>query len=221
FTDLEFERKDNDGNIQQVIKVPVSPGHFEKWLKRIQEDPNLSGRTQITLPRIGFELVSLGYDASRKIATMNQFTGNQTGNLNDYSSAYTPVPYNLNLQLYISTKTQGDALQILEQILPFFCPGYTVTIDMFPEVGISQDVPFILQGVEMQDNYDGSFEQKRMVTYTLSFVAKVNLLGPIKSGGSPILHTRIKISDYNAPIEEHHWDVNNDGSITGEWIDLE
>lgn len=216
FTDLSFERKDEDGNVVQIISVPVSPGHAEKWLRRLQEDPNLSGRTQITLPRIGFEMTSLQYDPSRKLATMNQFSANQTGSIEDYATAYTPVPYNLEFALYIVTKTQGDALQILEQIVPYFTPGYTVTVDMFPEIGVKQDVPFVLQNVSMQDDYDGSFDQKRMVIYTLSFTAKTNLLGPVKKDGSIILHTRLKINNE----EEHHWDVNNDGSITGEWVDL-
>lgn len=219
FTDLTFERKDNDGNIVQHIKVPVAPGSREKWIARIQEDPNLSGRTQITLPRIGFELSGFQYDASRKLPTMTQFSGNKTGNVNDLATAYSPVPYNIDFTLYVVSKTQGDALQIVEQILPYFTPGYTVSVQMFPEVGISQDIPFVLQGVSMQDDYDGPFETKRTVTYVLNFVAKAILLGPSKREGNTILHTRIKLGE--TMKELHSWDVNNDGSITGGWEELE
>ncbi|HET8685681.1 MAG TPA: tail sheath stabilizer and completion protein, partial [Methanosarcina sp.] len=147
---------------------------------------------------------------------------NTSGVLGDDNSSYSPVPYNFTFKLYIVCKTQGDALSIVEQIIPYYGPSYTETVKMFPEVGISQDVPFTLVDVAMQDNYDGPFETKRTVTYVLTFVAKANLLGPVKQNGSTILHTRIKLTngDTNKPIEEHHWDVNDDGSITGGWEDL-
>lgn len=218
FTNLEFERKDGDGNVVQKIKVPVAPGSREKWIARLQEDPNLSGRTQITLPRIGFELSGFQYDPGRKLPTMTQFVGNTTGDLNGYASAYSPVPYNIEFTLYIVSKTQGDALQIVEQILPFFTPGYTVTVDLFPEVGITQDIPFVLQAVSMQDDYDGPFESKRTVTYVLNFVAKAVLLGPSKKDGSTILHTRVTIGETSK--ERHSWDVLNDGTIVGGWEEL-
>lgn len=219
FTNLEFERKDNQGTVIQKIKVPVAPGSREKWIARLQEDPNLSGRTQITLPRIGFELSGFQYDPSRKLPTMTQFVGNTTGDVNDYASSFSPVPYNIEFSLYIVSKTQGDALQIVEQILPFFTPGYTVTVDLFPEVGISQDIPFVLQSVNMQDDYDGPFESKRTVTYMLTFVAKAVLLGPSKKDGNTILHTRVTIGETSK--EKHSWDVLNDGTIIGGWEELE
>lgn len=224
FTDISFERKDNDGNVSQLISVPVAPGSREKWIARIQEDPNLSGKTQITLPRIGFELSGFQYDPTRKLPTMNQFSGNESGTIGDVSSAYSPVPYNLNFTAYVVSKTQGDALQIIEQILPYFTPGYTVTVEMFPEVGISQDIPFVLEGVTMEDNYDGPFESKRTVTYTLSFVAKTVLLGPAKKNGSTILHTRIGLgsSDLKKINEVHSWDVSESGKIINNgWKELE
>lgn len=224
FTNLSFERKDNDGNVVQVIKVPVAPGSREKWIARIQEDPNLSGKTQITLPRIGFELSGFQYDPTRKLPTMNQFSGNDSGTIGDVSSAYSPVPYNLNFTAYVVSKTQGDALQIIEQILPYFTPGYTVTVEMFPEVGISQDIPFVLEGVTMEDNYDGPFESKRTVTYTLSFVAKAVLLGPAKKNGATILKTRVSLGRLEPKeLEEiHSWDVSPSGEIiNGGWKELE
>lgn len=219
FTNLKIERTDSDGNVVQTIKVPVSPGNRDKWLARIQEDPELSGKTQITLPRIGFELTGFQYDPSRKMQTLNQFRGEATpGDVTDFARAYSPVPYNLQFTLYVVAKSQGDALQIVEQILPFFTPGYTVTVDMFPEVGISQDIPFVLEEVSMEDTYDGSFESKRQVTYVLNFVAKTELLGPSKKDGNIILHTRIKL-----PNQEmlHSWDGDQaTGEITGGWSDL-
>jgi hypothetical protein len=222
FTDLQFERKDSDGNVVQLIKVPVAPGSREKWIARIQEDPNLSGKTQITLPRIGFELDGFQYDASRKLQTMTQFSGNLSGKLDEITTAYSPVPYTLSFKLYVVSKTQGDALQIVEQILPFFTPGYTVTVEMFPEVGINQDIPFVLQGVSMEDSYDGPFETKRTVTYILEFVAKAELLGPAKTGGNTILHTRVKLgSSMDTLSEMHSWDATESGDVTNNgWSEL-
>lgn len=221
FTNIEFERMDNNGIVQQKIKVPVALGNKDKWLTRIKEDPNLSGKTQITLPRMGFELVGFQYDGSRKLPALTQFSKAAASEVGDLFTAYSPVPYNIALNLYVVTKNQGDALQIVEQILPYFTPQYTVTIEMFPEVGIDQDVPFVLQDVSMQDDYEGSFEAKRMVIYTLSFIAKAELIGPARGGGNQILHTRIKVGSLEKLESLHSLDVELDGSITESWTDLE
>lgn len=220
FTNLYIERKDEAGVVSQQIKVQVSPGNREKWLARIQEDPELKAKTQTILPRIGFEIAGFQYDPSRKMNTLNKFVGNLSSETGERSIAYAPVPYNINMNVYVVAKTQGDALQIVEQILPYFTPGYTMTILMFPEVGISQDIPVVLNGVEMEDNYDGSFLDKRMVTFILNFTIKSELIGPAPTGGNTILHTRVSLGD--SRLERlHKWDVNDDGSITGGWEDIE
>lgn len=221
FTNIEFERKNNEGIVVQRIKVPVAPGHTSKWLSRIKSDPELSGKTQVVLPRIGFEMVGFQYDPTRKLQVLTQFHGNKSGDINDLQSSYSPVPYNINFDLYIVGNTMGDCLQIVENILPYFTPGYIVTVKMFPEVGISQDIPFVLNGVNFDDSYEGSFETKRLVTYVLNFTAKAELLGPIKKNGSTILHTRVKLGESD-PLERlNSWDVNDDGTITGDWSDIQ
>lgn len=228
FSNIEFERKDLDGNIVQRIKVPVSPGNKEKWIARLREDPTLAGTTQVTLPRIGFELAGFRYDASRALQQMNSFGGFKSADdTTNIRSTYSPVPYSIDFQLYVVARTQGDALQIIEQILPYFAPQYTITIDLIPEIGLEQDVPFSLVGVSMQDDFDGPFEIKRTVTYVLSFSAAINLYGPARGDGSTILHTRIGLgSSRDKMTEEHSWDAiqKPDGSydiIDGGWEDLE
>lgn len=228
FSNLEFERKDLDGNVVQRIKVPVSPGNRDKWIARLKEDPTLAGTTQVTLPRIGFELSGLQYDASRSMQQMNTFGGYGSNKDTDpIKSSYSPVPYAVDFQLYVVAKTQGDALQIVEQILPYFAPQYTVTVNLIPEIGLEQDVPFSLVGINMQDDFDGPFESKRTVTYVLSFKAPINLFGPARGDGSTILHTRIGIGSSRERMEEQHsWDAvqNPDGSydvIDNGWKDLE
>lgn len=220
FTGLAFERHDSEGNVVQKIKVPVAPGSMEKWLRRLKEDPNLSGKTQIVLPRIGFELNGFQYAPNRKTMTLNSFSTATKADFSDLARSFSPVPYDIGLRLYVACKTQGDALQIVEQILPYFTPDYTVTIKMFEEVGISQDVPIVLMNTEMSDNYDGSFDDKRIVIWTLDFVANATLLGPVKKGGDIILHTRIKLGSKDPLDRLHSWDAEDDGDITGEWTDL-
>lgn len=133
--------------------------------------------TYTTLPRMSFEITDYNYDSSRKTNRMQQIKG-PTAN-GSAPTVYTPVPYNVGINLYVLTKTQEDGLQIIEQILPTFTPEYTLTINTIPDMGIKMDVPIILNNVSVQDEYDGSFQERRFVTHTLSFTMKANLYGPI------------------------------------------
>jgi hypothetical protein len=110
--------------------------------------------------------------------------------------------------LYALTKTQEDGLTIIEQILPIFTPDYNLSVIMIPELGITQDIPVILNSVSVQDDYDGDFQTRRFVTYTLNFTVKVNLFGPI-AGQSDIrtvmaniaqTETEQTLSDYTATV---------------------
>ena len=188
FEGLKLHRVNRNTNeVEQVIEVPISYGPREKWLARLQETPNLDKKLAITLPRIGFELTSLKYDPSRKIQKMLQLRSAPNAD-QTFETAFSPVPYNLYFDLYIVTKTNDDALQIVEQILPFFPPQFTVTLNLVPEADIQQDVPITLIDTNFTDSYEGSFETRREIIYTLSFEVKVNLYGPV-STASTILQT--------------------------------
>jgi len=161
--------------------VPLAYAPKEKFLVRLDEQSNLESREfAITLPRMGFEMTGLTYDPTRKLNKMQKFRQVKTGedgkvlNFN-----YTPVPYNVNYTLNIFTATAENGLIIVEQILPFFQPEYTVTINMVPDLGIKRDVPIVLNSVDYQDSYDGNFTTRRAVIYTLSFTAKTYLFGPM------------------------------------------
>ena len=184
FSNIYIDRKQGDsvnGETIQRLQIPLAYSNKEKWIQRLDGDPNLENNTYTTLPRIAFEITGYFYDASRKINKMQRIT--TEAGVHNKDSMQSPVPYNVDISLYILTKTQEDGLQILEQILPTFSPEYTLSINAIPEMGIVQDVPIILNSVSVQDDYDGDFQTRRFVTHTLSFTVKVNLFGGITRRG--------------------------------------
>ena len=185
FSDIKIARQDNEGNVAQVVAVPLAYAPKEKWLVRIDSDPNLNNHTYVSLPRLSFEITGYHYDASRKTNKMNQIVcKDMTDSTNPTARAvFSPAPYNVDINLYILTKTHEDAMQILEQILPVFNPDYTLSINAVPEVNIVQDMPVILNSVTAEDTYDGDFETRRFVVHTLSFTIKTNIYGPVTDQG--------------------------------------
>lgn len=180
FSDVYIDRKQGDsvsGTTAQRIQVPLAYAPKEKWLVRLDSDPNLEMNTYTTLPRMSFEITDYVYDSSRKTNRMQQIKGTTVAG--SAPAVYTPVPYNVGINLYILTKTQEDGLQVLEQILPTFTPEYTLTINALNDIGAKIDVPIVLNNVNVQDEYDGSFQDRRFVTHTLGFTMKVNLFGPV------------------------------------------
>jgi hypothetical protein len=193
FSDIYIDRKQGDsvtGTTVQRLQIPLAYAPKEKWIVRIDSDPNLDNSTYVSLPRMSFEILSYNYDSSRKLNRMQKITcGDGTSSK---SFMYTPVPYNIEIALYILTKTQEDGLQILEQILPTFTPEYNLAVKVVPEMNVIQDVPVILNSVSVTDEYDGDFQTRRFVTHTLSFTLKTNMFGPVSSQGV--------ISEVNANI---------------------
>ena len=166
--------------------MPLAYAPKEKFLVRLEQQANLQGDREvaISLPRMGFEITGLSYDASRKLTKMQKTVrvkSNEDGKKLNFN--YTPVPYNINFSLYSFTATAENGLQIVEQILPFFQPDYTVSIRVLPEMNLIRDVPIILNGVQYEDNYDGEFTRRRAVVYTLNFTAKTYIYGPMSNQG--------------------------------------
>ena len=183
FNNIQLVRKNNDGDIIQSMKVPLAYGPQQKYLVRLNEDADLSKQVAITLPRIGFEIQNLSYDPTRKLNRVQKFKKVKTGKSNTLESQFMPVPYNLSIQLYVMAKQSDDALQIVEQILPFFQPDYTLTVNDMVDMGIKRDVPIVLNSISYEDNYQGDFETRRALIYTLDFTAKFYLYGPVTSQG--------------------------------------
>ena len=181
FNDIHLVRKDNDGTIIQTMKVPLAYGPRQKFLVRLQDDPDLGSKVAVTLPRIGFEITGLSYDATRKLNRVQKFKKVKTGNTKQLQSQYMPVPYNIDFGLYILSKQSDDALQIVEQILPYFQPDYTITLRDMPDMDIKRDVPVVLTNVGYEDDYQGDFTARRSIIYSLDFTAKFYLYGPVTS----------------------------------------
>lgn len=210
FSNIRIERM-KDGYAYQTIAVPIAYAPKEKWIVRIEQDSSLENHTYTTLPRLSFEITGMSYDASRKTNRMNYITCSDGQNM---SKVYAPVPYNIDISLYCLTKTQEDALQIVEQILPYFTPEYTLSVKAIPDSNIIIDVPIILNGVNIQDDYDGDFSQRRFVTYTINFTLKTNLYGPVSNSGNIINNTTIDVTDENSATFATHEAEGN--TSTGE-----
>ena len=182
FNNIVIVRQDSDGGTIQRLKVPLAYSPKEKFLTRLEQQPNLDQREMaMSLPRMGFEISGLSYDSSRKLQRVGKFKNVNTSDAGKQYYQYNPVPYNLSFNLYSFTATAEDGLCIVEQILPYFQPDYTVTINAIPSMGIKRDVPITLNSVDYQDTYDGSFTNRRAVNYTMNFTAKTYLYGPIYS----------------------------------------
>ena len=181
FNDIQLIRKDNSGTTIQTMKVPLAYGPREKFLVRLREDADLTKQVAITLPRIGFEIKNLAYDSARKMSRVQRFKKVKGANTKQLDTQYMPVPYNLEFELYIMAKQSDDALQIVEQILPYFQPDYTLTINDMADMSIKRDIPIVLNSIGYEDSYDGDFTTRRALIYTLSFTTKFYLYGPVTS----------------------------------------
>jgi hypothetical protein len=209
FNNIQVVRKDNTGKIVQSMKVPLAYGPRQKFLVRLAEDPDLSKQVAVSLPRIGFEIGGLSYDSARKLNRVQRFKKVKGANAKQLDSQYMPVPYNLELELYILAKNSDDALQIVEQILPYFQPDYSVTLNDIPEMDNKRDVPIILNSISYEDDYDGDFASRRSLIYTLNFTAKFYLYGPVTS--SKVIKT-VQVDQYtdiadNSPKREQRLTV--------------
>ena len=183
FSNIHIDRREGnsvDGTIVQRLQIPLAYAPKEKWLVRLDSDPNLEGHTYTSLPRMSFEITGYTYDASRKLPKLNKIGCVKNGSSDN---VFSPVPYNLDISLYVLTKTQEDALQIIEQILPTFTPDYTMAINAIPDLNIVQDIPIILNSINVQDEYDGDFQTRRFVTHTLTFTLKLNIFGATDNQG--------------------------------------
>ena len=179
FNDLYVYRKNSTGKTIQKMKVPLAYGPKQKFLARLDQDADLTSKVAITLPRIGFEIQNMTYDTTRKLNRVQKYKKIKSGNTGQLESQFMPVPYNLDFELFIMAKQSDDALQIIEQILPYFQPDYTVTINDMADMGIKRDVPIVLNSINYEDSYRGTFTERRAIIYTLAFTSKFYLYGPV------------------------------------------
>jgi hypothetical protein len=187
FNNISIKHTDSSDNVVSVIKVPLAYGPTQKFLARLEQTPDLNKPIQITLPRMSFEFTGLTYDASRKVTTTQTFTTGLDSDGKEIKKVYMPVPYNMQFELSIMSKLNDDALQIVEQILPYFQPAYNLSIKLIDNISEKRDIPIILENITMQDDYEGDFTNRRVLIYTLRFTAKTYLFGPVSSATKDII----------------------------------
>ncbi len=177
FNNIYIRHEDKNNNVVDETKVGLSYGPMQKFLAKIEQQSDLTKPIAITLPRMSFEMVSLQYDPSRKTSVTQTFRAcDDNGKVR---KVYMPVPYNIGFELSIYSKLNDDALQIVEQILPFFQPSFNLTLDLVDVIGEKKDIPIVLDSIDMQDDYEGDFTSRRALIYTLRFTAKTYMFGPI------------------------------------------
>ena len=184
FNGISIKHKDGSGDDYNEIKVTLSYGPAQKFLARLEQQADLNKPVQISLPRMSFEMNNVAYDPSRKTGVTQTF---KTSDGTNMKKVYMPVPYNIGFELSIFSKLNDDALQIVEQILPYFQPSFNLTVDLVSSIGEKRDVPVILDNVGFQDDYEGDFSTRRALIYTLNFTAKTYLFGPIAETTSGLI----------------------------------
>ena len=210
FNDINLVRTNNAGEVIQTMKVPLAYGPKQKWLARLQEDPNITKKVAVTLPRLGFEIQTISYDSTRKLNSIQKLKKvNSSAQGKTMSQQFMPVPYNMDFQMAVMAKNSDDALQIVEQILPFFQPDYTVTLNDNTAMGTTRDVPIVLTNVGYEDNYEADLITRRAIIYTLDFTAKFYLYGPVTD--QKVIKT-VQVDQYtdskvNAPKREQRYSV--------------
>ena len=233
FNDIAITRRDSAGDVVQTMKVPLAYGPKQKFITRLAQDPGITQTVALTLPRMGFEIQSFDYDSVRKlnrIVKQKKVSNTTDKKLKQMSTQYTPVPYNMNFELFVMAKNSDDGIQIVEQILPYFQPEYTVSIKEVPDMDIVRDVPIVLNNIAYEDTYEGDFQTRRAIIYTFTFTAKSYVYGPVTTA-KPI--TKVQADTYSdlpaaAPTRVQRFTVQATGpdaddnfgfnESTSEWV---
>lgn len=183
FNNIHVLRQNSSGATVSQVKVPLSYAPKRSFIERLQamsQGEDAERRVAMKLPRMSFEITSIAYDPERQLPKVNKFTRAAT-EVTKKKRFYTSVPYSINFQLNVYAKSQDDALQVVEQIIPYFNPQYTVTVKPFTDYPeILEDTPIVLSGVTFSDDFEGSVGQRRTIVYTLDFEMKISFYGPDK-----------------------------------------
>jgi hypothetical protein len=179
FNNITIQKKDASDTDFSVMKIPLSYGPTQKFLARLEQSGDLNKSTAMSLPRMSFEFTGLTYDSSRKVTSTQKIAVKDPDTQKKVNKVFTPVPYNMQFELSIMSKLNDDALQIVEQILPFFQPAFNLSVELIDQIKEKRDIPIILENITMQDDYEGDYSTRRVLLYTLRFTAKTYLFGPI------------------------------------------
>jgi len=222
FNNIEL-KKTVDGQVIETEKVPLAYGPKQKFLYRLQGNPTDGRKVAITLPRIYFEMTGIDYDAARKTPATQKYKTVINDNGNEVRTQYVPVPYNISFEVGILCKSQDDGLQILEQILPFFQPSFSMSLKFIPDMDEVRDVAVVLNSVDFDDDWEDDFSTRRSITYTMQFTAKSYIYGPYTKA-DVIRKSRIIETIGDTNVNKRHvelsytpkakTDINQDGQVT-------
>lgn len=184
FNNISVIRKNGSGGVLNQIKVPLAYGPVQKFLARIDQDLKADSSMAIKLPRMSFEIISLDLDTTQKFQRgVSAVCSESATSSSKVTNIKSVTAYDIGIQLNVMAKNQDDGLQIVEQILPYFQPEYTVSIKPIDDMSFSQDVPIILNSVSISDSYEGDFTERRVLVYTLDFKMKMKFYGPVNETG--------------------------------------
>ena len=183
FNNINVIRTKADGTVLNQIKVPLSYGPKQKFLARLDGSAGADASMAMKLPRMAFEITSLELDSTQKLSKRNTITESHASDVTKKKTIKHEVAYNINMSLFVLAKNQDDGLQVVEQILPYFQPEYNVTITPVTGFAYKQDVPIILTGVTISDDYEGDFITRRALIYQLDFTMKMKFFGPTGNQG--------------------------------------
>jgi len=222
FNNIELKKTVN-GQVLETEKVPLAYGPKQKFLYRLQGNPTDGRKVAITLPRIYFEMTGIDYDASRKTPATQKYKTVINDNGNEVRTQYVPVPYNISFEVGILCKSQDDGLQILEQILPFFQPSFSMSLKFIPDMDEVRDVAVVLNSVDFDDDWEDDFSTRRSITYSMQFTAKSYIYGPYTKA-DVIRKSRIIETIGDTNVNKRHvelsytpkakTDINQDGQVT-------
>ena len=222
FNNIELRDFDESGNELERSKVPLAYGPRDKFLARLEDLSDIDKQVQMTLPRLYFEMTNLTYESTRKTSPIQKYKTIVNDNGEEVKAQYVPVPYNLNFELGAIATSQDDALQIIEQILPYFQPSFSITLNLFPDMNEKRDVAIVLDGINYEDEWDDSFLNRRWIVYTLNFSVKTWLYGPYSNADiirQAIIHETIGDAAVNRRAVTRTYspkaktDINADGNI--------
>ncbi len=163
-----------------VVSVPLQYSSKSKWWTQVKQNASKNKLESIIFPAMGYILRDLSYDPLRKMNSLSKVISRHPTDSNLNKKIYAPIPYNLSFSLFVASRTVDEGLQIIEQIVPFFTPSFSVTINEISEMGILKDIPISLESLVPDDNYEGGFDDTRILTWDLSFKVEANLYGPVK-----------------------------------------
>ena len=222
FNNITMKSTDpSTGAVLEEMKVPLAYGPKQKFIVRLEENTS-NRKVAITLPRLYFEMTSIDYDPTRKTSPIQKYKTIINNNGGEVRVQYVPVPYNLSFELGVIAKSQDDALQITEQILPYFQPSFSMTLNLIPDMDEKRDIAIVLNNVSYEDTWDDSFYERRYIVYTLQFTVKTYLYGPYNTSDvikKAIIHETLGDQAVNRRAITRTYtpkaktDINTDGVI--------